>query len=61
VPGHRLAVRIEVGHPGVDHDAVEHSVAAGTLVAVTAARRSETMSVADAIRRILGALSEASP
>jgi formylmethanofuran dehydrogenase subunit B len=61
VPGHRLAAQIEVGHPGVDHDAVEHSAAAGTLVAVAAARPSATMSVADAIGRILGALPEASP
>jgi formylmethanofuran dehydrogenase subunit B len=60
-PGHRLAVRIEVGHPGVDHDGIEHSPAAGTLVVVAAARRSDTVSVADAIGRILGALSEASP
>jgi formylmethanofuran dehydrogenase subunit B len=61
VPGHRLAVQIEVGHPGVDHDGIEHHPAAGTLVAVAAARRSDTVSVADAIGRILGVLSEASP
>jgi formylmethanofuran dehydrogenase subunit B len=60
-PGHRLAVQIEVGHPGVDHDGIEHHPAAGTLVAVAATRRSETISVADAIGRILGALSEAAP
>jgi formylmethanofuran dehydrogenase subunit B len=54
------AVQIEVGWPGVDHDAVEHFAPLGTLVAVEATRRSETMSVADVIGRI-AALSSACP
>ncbi|HEY2138234.1 MAG TPA: tungsten formylmethanofuran dehydrogenase [Xanthobacteraceae bacterium] len=60
-PSDRPAVQIEVGHPGVDHDAVEHFPPVGTLVAVAAARRSEALSVADAIGRIAGALGEVSP
>jgi len=46
------AVQIEVGRPGVDHDAVEHFAPLGTLVAREATQRSETLSVADAIGRI---------
>jgi formylmethanofuran dehydrogenase subunit B len=46
------AVQIEVGRPGVDHDGVEHFAPLGTLVAREATRRSETISVADAIGRI---------
>jgi formylmethanofuran dehydrogenase subunit B len=50
------AVQIEVGRPGVDHDSVEHFAPLGTLVAVAATRRSEAMSVADAVGRIAAAL-----
>jgi formylmethanofuran dehydrogenase subunit B len=46
------AVQIEVGRPGVDHDSIEHFAPLGTLVAVEATRRSETISVADVIGRI---------
>jgi formylmethanofuran dehydrogenase subunit B len=53
------AVQIEVGQPGVDHDGVEHYSPLGTLVAVEAAQRSETISVADAVGRIAAALPEA--
>ncbi len=50
------AVQIEVGRPGIDHDGVEHFAPLGTLVAVDATRRSEAMSVADAIERLAAAL-----
>jgi formylmethanofuran dehydrogenase subunit B len=45
-------VRIAVGRPGVDHDAVMHSSDAGTLVAVTASARSTAPSVAQALEHI---------
>lgn len=61
VSGRRPAVQIEVGHPGVDHDAVEHNATVATLVAVQAARRSDTISVADAIGRIVAALPGGAP
>jgi formylmethanofuran dehydrogenase subunit B len=50
------AVQIEVGRPGIDHDGVEHFPPLGTLIAVEATRRSETISVADALARIVAAL-----
>jgi formylmethanofuran dehydrogenase subunit B len=52
-------VRIMVGRPGVDHDAVLHSSDVGTLVAVTAAARSGAPSVAGALERIGARLGEA--
>ena len=55
------AVQIEVGQPGVDHDSVEHYSPLGALVAVDAAQRSETISVADAVGRIAAALPSACP
>jgi formylmethanofuran dehydrogenase subunit B len=45
-------VRIAIGRPGVDHDAVLHSSEVGTLVAVTASARSATPSVAQALEHI---------
>ena len=45
-------VRITIGRPGVDHDAVLHSSEVGTLVAVTASARSTTPSVAQALEHI---------
>ena len=53
------AVQIEIGRPGIDHDSVEHSSPLGTLVAVGAARRSGTLSGADAIKRLAAALEAA--
>jgi formylmethanofuran dehydrogenase subunit B len=53
------AVQIEVGRPGVDHDSVEHFPPLGTLVAVAATQRSEIVSVADAVGRIVAALPDA--
>jgi formylmethanofuran dehydrogenase subunit B len=53
-------VRIAIGRPGVDHDAVMHSSDAGTLVAVTATARSAAPSVAEALARIAACLGEAS-
>jgi formylmethanofuran dehydrogenase subunit B len=52
-------VHIEVAQPGIDHDAVEHRAETGTLVAITAAQRSDTLSVAEAIARITAALPDA--
>jgi formylmethanofuran dehydrogenase subunit B len=52
-------VRIAVGRPGVDHDAVMHSSDTGTLVATTASARSGTPSVAEALERIGARLGEA--
>jgi formylmethanofuran dehydrogenase subunit B len=51
-------VRITVGRPGVDHDAVVHSSDVGTLVAATASARSGALSVAQALERIIGACLE---
>jgi formylmethanofuran dehydrogenase subunit B len=53
------AVQIEVGRPGVDHDGVEHFSPLGTLIAVEATRRSETVSVADVVGRIAAAMEAA--
>jgi formylmethanofuran dehydrogenase subunit B len=52
-------VRIAVGHPGVDHDAVMHSSDTGTLVAATASARSSAPSVAEALERIGARLGDA--
>jgi formylmethanofuran dehydrogenase subunit B len=52
-------VRITVGRPGVDHDAVMHSSDVGTLVAATASARSDAPSVAQALERIGACLEDA--
>ncbi len=52
-------VRITVGRPAVDHDAVLHSSDTGTLVAMTASARSDAPSVAQALERIGARLGEA--
>ena len=52
-------VRIAVGRPGVDHDAVMYSFDVGTLVAVTASARSGAPSVAEALARIGARLEDA--
>jgi formylmethanofuran dehydrogenase subunit B len=52
-------VRIAIGRPGVDHDAVMHSPDIGTLVAMTASARSAALSVAQALERISASLGEA--
>jgi formylmethanofuran dehydrogenase subunit B len=52
-------VRITVGRPGVDHDAVMHSPDTGTLIATTASARSRSPSVAEALERIGARLGEA--
>jgi formylmethanofuran dehydrogenase subunit B len=54
-------VRIAIGRPGVDHDAILHSPDAGTLVAETASARSAAPSAAQALERISASLGEASP
>ena len=53
-------VRIVVGRPGVDHDAVLHSPDTGTLVTVTASAPAPGPSVAEALGRIAAHLPEAS-
>jgi formylmethanofuran dehydrogenase subunit B len=53
-------VRIAIGRPGVDHDAIMHSSDAGTLVAVRASARGAAPSVAEALARIAACLGEAS-
>lgn len=50
------AIQIEVGHPGVDHDGVEHHPVLATLVSMPATQPSGTITVADAIGRIVAAL-----
>jgi formylmethanofuran dehydrogenase subunit B len=52
-------VRITVGRPGVDHDAIMHSSDVGTLVAATASARSGAPSVAEALERIGTCLEQA--
>jgi formylmethanofuran dehydrogenase subunit B len=52
-------VRITIGRPGVDHDAVMHSSDAGALIAVTATTRSSAPSVAQVLARIGACLEEA--
>ena len=56
-------VMIEVGRPGVDHDAVLHSMNTGTLVAVsaTAAPAAKAPSIAEALARITDNLPDADP
>jgi formylmethanofuran dehydrogenase subunit B len=57
----RPHVHIAVGAPGRDHDGVEHHAMMGTLAAVTAAHRSEALSVADAIAAIEAHLADRPP
>jgi formylmethanofuran dehydrogenase subunit B len=45
-------VRIVVGRPGVDHDAILHSADTGTLVAMTASAPAASLSVAEALGRV---------
>jgi formylmethanofuran dehydrogenase subunit B len=52
-------VRIVVGRPGVDHDAVVHSPDAGTLVALIASARGAAPSVAQALESISACLGNA--
>jgi formylmethanofuran dehydrogenase subunit B len=49
-------VRIVVGRPGVDHDAILHSADIGTLVAMTASAPAASLSVAEALERIAASL-----
>ena len=53
-------VRIVVGRPGVDHDAVLHSSDTGALVVATASARASRPSVAEALGRIAACLPDAS-
>jgi formylmethanofuran dehydrogenase subunit B len=56
---HAPRVHIEVGCPGIDHDAVEHCPINGMLVPVAARKPSRTISVADAIADIAAVLPSA--
>jgi formylmethanofuran dehydrogenase subunit B len=49
-------VEIEVAHPGIDHDAVEHLPATGTLTSIKAAKPTDLVSVAAVIGRIAAEL-----
>lgn len=53
-------VRIVVGRPGADHDAVLHSSDTGTLIAATASTRAAKPSVAEALGRIAACLPDGS-
>ena len=52
----KARIHIAVGRPGIDHDAVEHLAATGTLASTAAATPSNALSVAQAIARIEAAL-----
>jgi formylmethanofuran dehydrogenase subunit B len=54
-------VAIAVGRPGIDHDAVEHRPATGTLAERSVCNPTDTISVADAVTRIVAALPAAPP
>jgi formylmethanofuran dehydrogenase subunit B len=52
-------VHIDIGRPGVDHDAVEYCPATGTLVPVVARNPGNVVTVADALAQIASALPSA--
>ena len=52
-------IRIAVGRPGVDHEAVMHSSDVGALIATTATARSGALSVAQVLKRIGAGLEHA--
>jgi formylmethanofuran dehydrogenase subunit B len=56
--GGEPSVRIAVGRPGVDHDAILHNVDTGTLVAVAASAPSGAPSVAMILQQIARRLNE---
>jgi formylmethanofuran dehydrogenase subunit B len=56
-----VRVRIAVGCPGIDHDAVQHLAATGTLAPAAATKPSDALSVAQAIARIAVALPHGAP
>ena len=58
-PGPGQRVFIQVGRPALDHDAVEHDMASGMLVARAARRANDLPSVAEMIARIAAALPHA--
>jgi formylmethanofuran dehydrogenase subunit B len=51
-------VYIEVGHPGIDHDGLLHSMWTGTIAPAAALRPSDVPSVADVLARLAAALPE---
>jgi formylmethanofuran dehydrogenase subunit B len=53
---HRPRVHVLVGHPGVDHDAIEYLPAAGALAWKAATATRSTIPVSDALGRIAAAL-----
>ena len=52
-------VRIEIGQPGIDHDAVEHVPLTAMLARRVASRRSNQLSVAQVLERIDAAMQHA--
>lgn len=52
------AVRIEIGRPGLDHDAVDHYAPMATFASRSASRPSHTPSVAEVIERLIVALGD---
>ena len=52
-------VEIEVAHPGIDHDAVEHLAAAGMLVSVRAEKPTDLVPVGEIITQIAAQLGHA--
>jgi len=54
-------VHVEVGRPGVDHDAVEHLTSVDTLAPRLATAASDAVPVAQVLGRIAAALPERSP
>jgi formylmethanofuran dehydrogenase subunit B len=54
-------VRIAVGCPGIDHDAVQHLAATGTLAAAVVTAPSDALSFAQAVARIAMALPHGAP
>ena len=57
----KAEVAFAVGRPGVDHDAVAHLAASGTLAPVAATKPRKAATVADVVTRIAAALSEGAP
>jgi formylmethanofuran dehydrogenase subunit B len=60
-PAHSVHVHIDVGLPGIDHDALLHDLDVGTITPKAASRPSDMPSAADILARIAAALPERAP
>jgi formylmethanofuran dehydrogenase subunit B len=60
-PPYPSEVRFAVGRPGVDHDAVEHLAATGTLAPMRVQKPTNIATVADVVTQIAAALPAARP